>query len=223
MELYYTIGITDRARSAQMESLCREAGAALVTTMLGHGTATGAQLARYGLSPTEKAITGAVLDGEGRKTLFRSAKQQLYIDIPGNGVLLAVPMKSVSGGRTLAFLTDGKSLTGGVPSMQFDHELIMVILNEGYSDMVMDAARSAGAAGGTVMHAKGTGAAAAEKFLGVTLASEKDLIYIIANAREKTDIMNAINAHAGTGTKAGAISFSLPVSSVVGLRRLEED
>ena len=61
--------------------------------------------------------------------------------------------------------------------MDFSHELIMAIMNEGYSDTVMDAARSAGAGGGTVLHAKGTGRARAEKFFGVSLADEKDRTY----------------------------------------------
>lgn len=73
--------------------------------------------------------------------------------------MLAVPLKSVAGARTLAYLTDNREM-GGKPSMEFAHELIVVILNEGYSDFVMDAARSAGAGGGTVLHAKGTAGAA---------------------------------------------------------------
>ena len=102
--------------------------------------------------------------------------------------------------------------------MEFKHELIVVILNEGYSDFVMDAARSAGAGGGTVLHAKGTGSRRAEKFFGVSLAEEKDLIYIVAHSDEKAAIMRAISEAAGPGTKAGAICFSLPISSVAGLR-----
>ena len=69
--------------------------------------------------------------------------------------------------------------------MDFSHELIMAIMNEGYSDTVMDAARSAGAGGGTVLHAKGTGRARAEKFFGVSLADEKDVVYIVAHAEER--------------------------------------
>ena len=107
--------------------------------------------------------------------------------------------------------------------MNFDYELIVVILNEGHSDMVMDAARSAGAGGGTVLHAKGTGAIGAERFFGVSLANEKDVIYIVAGSREKAAIMNAINRDAGPSTKAGAISFSLPVSDVAGLRKLDDE
>ena len=165
MELYYLMSITDRDRAEDMAALYRDAGLNLVTTMMGRGTATPQQLALYGLSRTEKAVTGAVVGTDTMKQLFRTAKRKLFIDIPGNGLMLAVPLKSVSSGRTLAYLTDGgKAATGGVPTMNFDYELIVVILNEGHSDMVMDAARSAGAGGGTVLHAKGTGSTRGEKF-----------------------------------------------------------
>ena len=106
--------------------------------------------------------------------------------------------------------------------MDFSHELIMVIMNEGYSDTVMDAARSAGAGGGTVLHAKGTGRAPAQKFFGVSLADEKDIVYIVAHADEKAAIMQAIADNAGPGTRAGAICFSLPISQVAGLRERDE-
>lgn len=102
--------------------------------------------------------------------------------------------------------------------MEFEHELIIVILNEGYSDTVMDAARAAGAGGGTVLHAKGTGSSRGEQFFGVRLADEKDMVYIISYKDEKAAIMQAISQQAGPGTKAGAICFSLPVSAVAGLR-----
>lgn len=224
MELYYLMSITDRDRAEDMAALYRDAGLNLVTTMMGRGTATPQQLALYGLSRTEKAVTGAVVGNESMKQLFRAAKRKLFIDIPGNGLMLAVPLKSVSSGRTLAYLTDGGKAAsgGGVPTMNFDYELIVVILNEGHSDMVMDAARSAGAGGGTVLHAKGTGGTRGEKFFSVSLADEKDMIYIIAHRDEKSAIMRSINEQAGPGTKAGAICFSLPISSVAGLRAREE-
>ena len=59
MELYYLMSITDRERAEDMAALYRDAGLNLVTTMMGRGTATPQQLALYGLSRTEKAVTGA--------------------------------------------------------------------------------------------------------------------------------------------------------------------
>ena len=210
MELYYIIAVTDSDRGEAMNALFREAGLPMILSAPGRGTAKNEHLAVYGLDETSKTVTTSA-------QLVKAAKRKLFLDIPGNGILLTVPLKSVAGGRTLAYLTNDLK-TGGTPHMEFNHELIVVILNEGYADLVMDAARAAGAGGGTVLHAKGTGSKRGEKFFGVSLADEKDMVYIIAYADEKAAIMRAINENAGPGTKAGAICFSLPVSSVAGLR-----
>ena len=81
----------------------------------------------------------------------------------------------------------------------------------------------AGAAGGTVVAAKGTGMKLAQKFLGITLAEEKEIVLIVARSDKKADIMRAIIEKAGVQTKAGAICFSLPVTQVAGLRQMEEE
>ena len=106
--------------------------------------------------------------------------------------------------------------------MNFENELIIVILNEGYSDMVMDSAREAGATGGTSVHAKGTGTELAKKFFGVSLAAEKELIFILTAAETRKPIMKAIMEKAGMQTDAQALVFSLPVSDLAGLRQLEK-
>ena len=175
--------------------------------MLGKGTATSEQLSIYGLSNTEKAIVSTVATAESTRQLIRAAKRKLYMDIPGNGIMLTVPIKSVAGGRTLAYLTGNKTPTGGAPDLQFEHELIIAVLNAGYSDAVMDAARTAGAGGGTVLHARGTGTKQAEKFFGVSLAEEKDILYIVAPARQKAAIMSAINATTGAAPKPARSAF----------------
>ncbi len=222
MELYYVIAITDHDRGEAMNALYRAAGLRGILSMPGRGTATSEHLAIYGLDATEKYVISAVGNRSEVEGLIKSAKRKLFIDIPGNGVMLTVPLKSVAGGKTLAYLTDEQK-TGGALRMDFEHELIIVILNEGYSDFVMDAARAAGAGGGTVLHAKGTGGTRGEKFFSVSLADEKDMIYIIAHKDEKAAIMRSINEQAGPGSKAGAICFSLPISSVAGLRAREEN
>ena len=175
MELYYIIAVTDADRGEVMNALFREAGLPMILSMPGRGTAKNEHLAVYGLGETPKTVTCAVAGAQQAAQLTRAAKRRLFIDIPGNGILLTVPLKSVAGGKTLAYLTNDCK-TGGTPHMEFKHELIVVILNEGYADFVMDAARAAGAGGGTVLHAKGTGSRRGEKFFGVSLADEKDMV-----------------------------------------------
>lgn len=103
------------------------------------------------------------------------------------------------------------------------HELLVVIANQGCSNLVMDAAKGAGAGGGTVVHAKGTGMERAEAFFGVSLASEKEMIFIVAKSEQKNAIMQAVMRGAGMDTRAKAIVFSLPVTNTAGLRLMEEE
>ena len=223
MELNMVMAIVNRDRHEAMEDIIHGLKLPLAMTLYARGTARDEHLSLYGLAATEKALVFTVADGEQTKKLMRAAKLRMFVDIPGNGIMMAVPLKSVGGGRTMAYLTDNMNMNSDKPSMDFSHELICVILNEGCSDMVMAAARPAGATGGTVLAGKGTGAREAEKFLGISLASEKDVVLIVAESAKKAAIMKAIVRNAGPGTEAGAICFSLPVSGVEGLRRLNAE
>ena len=102
------------------------------------------------------------------------------------------------------------------------YELLVVIANQGYTEMIMDAAREANASGGTVIHAKGTGAEKAEKFLGVSIAAEKEMIFMVTRKESKNAIMKAIMEKAGIESKARSIVFSLPVTETAGMRLIED-
>ena len=96
-----------------------------------------------------------------------------------------------------------------------------MIANQGYSELVMDAARKAGAGGGTVIHAKGTGLEREEQFLGVSIASEKEMLFIVVKTELKNDVMRSVMRDAGLESKAKSILFSLPVTDTAGLRLSE--
>ena len=68
-----------------------------------------------------------------------------------------------------------------------------------------------------IIHARGTGMHQAERFFGVSLASEKDILFIVARTAEKNKIMQAIMEKAGMNTPAQSIVFSLPVTDTAGL------
>ncbi len=217
MELYQLMAVVDRETEPRLEAIFQSAGTAVGLSQPASGTAGSEVLARFGLADTEKRIVMTIAGRSQQRMIFQMARKLLYLDIPGNGILAAIPVKAVAGQQTLSFLTDSE-ITGGVPSMDFEYELIVVVLNAGYADMVMDAAREAGAGGGTVLHAKGTGSTRSEKFFSVRFADEKDMIYIVAHKSEKAAIMKAVSQKAGPSTEARGICFSLPISDVMGLR-----
>ena len=222
MDLSLVITILNRSRLSEITPFYENNNVSPVLTMLGRGTATKGQLRLLGLEESPKALIAGVISGKEIPQFFKKAKRELMIDIPGNGVMVTVPIKSITGGRTLAYISNQREIDNEMPKMDYGYELIVVIANSGSTDSVMDIAREVGAGGGTVIHAKGTGAKLAKKFFGVSLAEEKEVMLIAESSSKKSTIMKAIAEKAGPSTPAGAICFSLPVSEIAGIRMLEE-
>ena len=211
------ITITDRSRCGEFAAWYQEQGIPLVLTALGSGTATTEILDCLGLEATEKAVLFCVAPHSPQ--LVRRAEKALWLDVPGRGILMTVPVSSIGGAAARDYLLQQEAEKS--MEKEITHELLVVITNQGHTDMVMDAARAAGATGGTAVHAKGTGTELAKKFFGVSIAAEKELIFILTREETRVPIMKAIMAQAGMQTEAQSLVFSLPVSDIAGLRRLD--
>ncbi len=224
-KVYMMVTITNRSIGSRMLSFYKENELAVNLNMLGAGTANSDVLDYFGLEATEKAVMFAVVTREMWRKLKRGLQKKMNIDVPGTGIAFIIPFSSIGGKKALQFFTDGQNFEKEEESIlkETEYELIIVILNQGYSNLVMDAAREKGAGGGTVIHAKGTGMEKAEQFLGVSIAAEKEMIFIVTKSKGKNDIMKAIMEKAGMDSKAKSIVFSLPVTSTAGLRLQEED
>ena len=96
-------------------------------------------------------------------------------------------------------------------------ELIITIVNEGHADQVMDAAREAGARGGTISSARGSGNKDIEKKYGLVITPQKEMVYIVVNVKERDQIISAINKAVGIETPGQGVIFSLPVDNISGI------
>lgn len=94
---------------------------------------------------------------------------------------------------------------------------IIAIINQGFSDNVMASARDHGARGGTVINARGTAKAEAEKAFNIVIHPEKEVVIILAREDIKDPILHAIYKEVGLNTEGQGIAFALPVDDVVGL------
>ena len=103
------------------------------------------------------------------------------------------------------------------------HELIVAVVNQKFTDAVLDASRAAGATGATILHTRSVNNKQVEQILGTTFKQETDTIAFLTSHEYKQKIMEAIRECAGLKTDGGAILFSLPVDSLVGIGRFEED
>ena len=95
--------------------------------------------------------------------------------------------------------------------------MILAIVNAGFSETVMEAAKEVGARGGTVIHARGTANKEAEQFFHITIQPDKEIVMILVAEEIKDDVLHAIYKSAGLKTEGQGIAFSLAVDEVVGI------
>lgn len=220
MNLYLMFTITNRRKFADFMDFYKENKIEVGNISYGRGTATYDVLDYLGLEDDEKTIFTSVVTDSTWKSLKQGLKDELEIDVPGTGVCFTVPLSSIGGKRELSYLIDGQDYKKGKETTmkETNNELIIAITNYGHNAEVMDVAKKAGAKGGTMLHGRGLGLKDAQKFLGVSLVSEKEIILIVSTKEDKNKIMQAIIDETGVESKAGTICFSLPVSDVAGIK-----
>ena len=201
----------------------KEHGVETVLISLCSGTASKKTLDYLGLEKNEKVMVQTMLPPARAREMMDMMVTRLGLNLPGTGIAMMVPVGSIAGSASIRYLTAGQQLTASEAEKMKDikYALITAIADSGFSEMVMDAAREQGARGGTIVHAKGTGSEFMAKFFGVSIAQEKEMIYIVAKKSDKDAIMRAIVEKAGPKTQAKAVVFSLPVTDVAGMTGLE--
>lgn len=103
-----------------------------------------------------------------------------------------------------------------------NHEVIFAIVNAGFAEEVMDVAREQGVRGGTILNARGVAKEDAAAFFGITLHSEKEILMMVVEKEIRDNVLNAIYREMGMAKAAQGIAFSLPVSDVAGLVKIQE-
>lgn len=91
-------------------------------------------------------------------------------------------------------------------------ELVVCIINAGYSQNVMQAAREAGAQGGTIVRGRGSANPEAEEFFNISIQPDKEIVLILVPKGIKDDVIQTIYKQCGLADNAQGIAFSLPVN-----------
>ncbi|MBQ4073774.1 MAG: P-II family nitrogen regulator [Clostridia bacterium] len=227
--LHVLVTIVDRGKGDGVASLLRQEGVLLHYIALGNGTAHKGILSLLGLKDTAKDVVFSFIRSGVARRAMRRLSYALEIDLPGRGIAFTIPVGSIGGSQAMHYLM-GEEMPaahdeGGntVEQEQIKNEVIIAIVNRGYTDLVMESALPAGARGGTVLHARGAGTEEASQFFGITIQPEKEMVMILVDREHKVPVMQAITRGAGLSTEGHGIIFSLPVTDVMGIRRLTEE
>lgn len=208
---------------------CNEQCAALSFSGLGYGTAKSHYMSYLGLDEIEKRIVYSLIPNYCESRVLKAINKRLKLYLMGNGIAFTVPLSGISNLVSNAILSTPVREDADSPKTTKErgkrkmHELIVAVVNQKFTDAVLDASRAAGATGATILHTRSVNNKQVEQIIGTTFKQETDTIAFLTSHEYKQKIMEAIRECAGLKTDGGAILFSLPVDSLVGIGRFEED
>lgn len=185
----------------------------------GHGSASSELLDYLGIGESRKILAVSIVPESAVKPIFNMLEEKANMKKQGMGIAFTCNISSMSSliSKLCEKITIENNSEGEIVMEQSNYEMILTIVTKGYFNQVMDAAKSAGATGGTLIHARGLGTEEAERFLGITIQPEKDLIMILATKDKKQAIMEAITKEMGLATEGKGICFAVPVSDTLGI------
>ena len=175
-----------------ISNAAKSAGAGGGTIAMGRGTASNGVLQLLGLGDTSKDIVYIILEEEkceaARAAIISASEAKKHF-----GVMFTLEVGSfVKAGNIkeneVSETKGGRSMAAGT------YQMINVIVNKGYAEDAMEAARKAGAGGGTIIGARGTAREGDAAFFGMKIVPEKEMLMILVPAKKKADIVAAITA-----------------------------
>lgn len=202
-----------------LENIFKQNNLPLNLVFHGEGTATSDLMDMFGIEETKRLVSISFIREKRIPSIYGILENKLGLNKEASGIGFTLPVSSISGflPNVINKYEGSKEQESEEQFMTNAYELIVTIVSNGYYDRVMDAAKSVGAKGGTVIHAKGLGSSEMVKFLGITIQPEKDLVLILTDKSKKSLMMEKIAEQAGICTEGKGISFSVPITSVLGL------
>ena len=216
--------IVDWNKSPINTKACEEEKVRFYFITRGRGTASSEILDFLGIGASDKAVILCVEQEILVPILLKEARKKLGFHSPGAGIAFTIPLsgintpllkvfkESINKNDKIALEREGEAM-----SSEIHNDLIVAIINYGYSDDFMTVAKEAGATGGTVMNARGLIHNGPVKFLGISVQDEKEIIMILTSREKKVPIMEAVSLKCGVTSKAGGLIFSMPVDYMIGL------
>jgi hypothetical protein len=195
----------------------------------GTGTASSEILDILGIGATNKAVILCLEQDVMIPALMNGVGRKLGLNHPGAGIGFSIPLSAINNpilkliaeDAAAASLNSGENETEKAEKdekqMGRKFDLIVSILNQGYSNEFMTVARSAGAGGGTVINARGLSKTGPAKLFGISVQNEKEVIIILAAREKKESIMEAVSKSHGQNSKAEGIVFSVPADNITGI------
>ncbi len=220
------ISIVNQKDGVHLKEILDEVSVAMSYTFAGTGTARSAVLDYLGIGETEKAVVCSLIPESDELTIMRAIREKMSLYLVGRGISFTVPLTGISeivaNGIISAATNKQIDWSGIMRREERKYDLIVAAMAANCVDDAMEAARAAGAAGGTVIRSRALKNDKAEQFIGISLMQEQEILLILTKCEGKLAIMQALSDKIGLKTEAGGVIFSLPVDRTAGISATDE-
>lgn len=220
----WLVTIVDRGKGEKVAKIYRANQLFIHLAVLGNGTARSEVMDLLGLDEPEKDIVLSLIPESHINEIIHELNVKMQFYRPGSGIAFTVPLSGISAAASrqtdccTTHIQIDREVTRMESKQHFD--LIISVINRGQTDLVMDAAKVAGATGGTVVKARGLDSEETEKFLKISLQPEKEIVVIIVPHEIKQAVMKEICKKVLSVTDERGVVFSVPIDDVTGLNTI---
>lgn len=214
-QLGMVITIINHDSGAEIAEVFKENNSRFGMLVKGKGTTSFELLDYLGFKSIGKDVLLNILPIDIALEIVNRLDDPSYLDMPNKGVSFVIPFNSW---HKLKHSKSADTAHKEVEDMELSakHSLILAVTARGFTEEVMEAAKKVRNTGGTVIHARGLGTKEAEKFFGITIQPEKDVVMIVADNEHCCTMMKSIVENAGPQTEAKTVCFSIPVIETAG-------
>ena len=199
------IGIVRKGYAELISHSAVSVGATGGTILQGKGVAPSNILELFGFGESDKELLFTLTTSDKADDIIWAIRENTATQKKGFGVLFTLD--------TSALIKMGTITNGDKNMNETQYELLTVIVNKGFASDAMSAARKAGATGGTILNARGTAREGDEKFFGMDIVPEKELLMILTKTENEAAIREAIRALPCLSKPGSGIAFTCPADN----------
>ena len=214
------ISLVPHDRGEKLTRAAVNAGCGGGTVLMGRGLSKSNLAAILGTGETTKDLIYMVVESEKKSAIMGAIVEASKNEKADFGCLFTLDVDSLMKAGSLPADSANPDSKGEEKMNEKSRDMITVIVNKGYADDVMFAARKAGATGGTVINARGTAREDDAKFFGVHIVPEKDMLVIVVESEKKAAVLEAIKEVKCLKEPGMGIAFSSPVGDFVTLGKI---
>ena len=215
--------VTSPKLADKASDLFRKGAVPIQYRLNAEGTASSEILDMLGLGSVDKRVLISMMPKRFADIMLDKLHYELQMDAANSGIAFTIPLVGANN-MMLQMMSQNTDTNNSAEReekgmmTESKNVLIAAIINRGFSEDVMNAAKKAGASGGTVLHSRQLVNDEVNTFWGINVQDEREIVLIISGADNKVNIMQAINEKCGVGSSAKGIVMALPIDSVIGIR-----